>query len=325
MLPCTLAGLVVCTGSNAFSNATSESPYQGIVERNVFGLKAPPPPPDPEASKPPPPKIFLTGITTILGSKRALMKLTPPAKPGEPAKEQSFTLAEKQGEGGLEVLEIDEIAGTVKVNEFGTIITLSFENNGVKAPATPGMPGAPNPAGFPPGVNPGLPGGGVMPVARPIRLPPAGAAMTPAFGGATPVYASGGSSYAGANTTSSGYGGGIPISSGAAAGLALGGTSVPLTGSTSSQSQSQAAESPTSQLPAEQQFLLVEAERARLLRQQQQGANLNFPPIPPTPLTSQLNPGATGDTTPPAPTTPTTPVMPTLPLPPGRAQHFPHP
>ena len=119
------------------------SPYQGIVERNVFGLKAPAPPPDPEANKPPPPKIFLTGITTILGNKRALMKLTPPAKPGEPAKEQSFTLGEGQRDGELEVLEIDEKAGTVKVNEFGTVMTLSFENNGVKAGPAPAPGGAP--------------------------------------------------------------------------------------------------------------------------------------------------------------------------------------
>src|SRR5580765_7113869 len=60
------------------------NPYQGIVDRNVFGLRPPPPPPDPELNKPPPPKITLTGITTILGNARALMKTPPPAaKPGE--------------------------------------------------------------------------------------------------------------------------------------------------------------------------------------------------------------------------------------------------
>ena len=150
LLFCTLAGLALCTPGSAVAVDATGSPYQGIVDRNVFGLKPPPPPPDPEANKPPPPKIFLTGITTILGNKRALLKATPPAKPGEPAKEQFYTLGEGQREGEIEVLEIDEKAGTVKVNDYGTIATLDFDKDGVKV-AGGVAPGAPGAAGRPGG------------------------------------------------------------------------------------------------------------------------------------------------------------------------------
>ena len=177
MLICALAGVVLCTSGNAATSDAPGNPYQGIVDRNVFGLKSPPPPPDPEANKPPPPKVFLTGITTILGNKRALLKTTPPAKPGEPAKEQSFTLGEGQRDGEIEVLEIDEKAGTVKVNDYGTITTLDFDKNGVKVaggvPPAPGAPGAPaaRPGGFVPGPvgNPFPPAGGANALPRPMR------------------------------------------------------------------------------------------------------------------------------------------------------------
>src|SRR5262245_54637973 len=101
------AGIVLtCTTSEAI---TADNPYQGIVDRNVFVLKAPAPPADPnEANKPQPAKITPTGVTTILGNKRVLFKVQQPARPPEPAKEMSYILAEGQREGQIEVLEIDE-------------------------------------------------------------------------------------------------------------------------------------------------------------------------------------------------------------------------
>jgi hypothetical protein len=151
---------------------------------------------------------------------------------------------------------------------------------------------APRPAGgLPaPGANPFTPAGGAQspPTTRPMRLPrPAGAAASFESGGATPAYASG--------TTA--YGGGTPS-------LGLGGTTVPLYGSTSAQTQPQpqAAASPTSELSAEEQFLLVEANRERT-----QQLGLKVPPIPPTPLTPVTSPTTT-------PTT-TQPNMPPLPRP----------
>ena len=185
----------LCRAADAAAPGAESNPYQGIVDRNVFGLKPPPPPPDPEANKPPPPKIFLTGITTILGNKRALLKTTPPAKPGEPAKEQTFTIGEGQRDGDIEVLEINEKAGTVKVNDYGTITTLDFDKDGVKA-VVGAAPAAARPAGFvpAPGANPFMPAGGANTLPRPMRLPaPAGTSATPsAYNTATvtPAYGS---------------------------------------------------------------------------------------------------------------------------------------
>lgn len=124
-----------------------DNPYQGIVERNVFALKDPPPPPPPPGSdsKPSGPPITLTGITTILGTKRAFMTLQMPGKPPEPAKPLSLMLTIGQRDGDIEVLEIDEKAGAVKINAFGAITNLTFDKNGVKG-ASPSS-GSPNPTG----------------------------------------------------------------------------------------------------------------------------------------------------------------------------------
>ncbi|HVV73797.1 MAG TPA: hypothetical protein VHI52_20200 [Verrucomicrobiae bacterium] len=146
-LMCALLGLSLCAGARAFVPGTSGDHYQTIPDRNLFGLRAPPP----ATNEPPPPqltKILLTGITTILGDKRALMKtLLPPGKPGEQAKEQSLILSEGQREGEIEVLAIDETAGSVKVNNSGTVMTLTFEKDGAKLPGGPPSPG--NLAGMP--------------------------------------------------------------------------------------------------------------------------------------------------------------------------------
>jgi len=116
--------------------------YQGITKRNVFGLV----PPQIQIVEPPPPqipKLTLTGITTILGNKRALMmEAEPGGKPGQPVQEVSLILTEGQREGNVEVLLIDEHAGSVKVNNSGTIMTLTFEKDGPRMPpAQPPQPG----------------------------------------------------------------------------------------------------------------------------------------------------------------------------------------
>jgi hypothetical protein len=163
--------LVILTGMQAVAADSAGNPYQGIVDRNVFGLRPPPPPPDVTPPKPPAVKITLTGITTILGNKRALMKApVTGAKPGTPA-EQSYILAEGQRDGDIEVLQIDEKKGEVKINNAGAIVTLDWENNGIKGSPGP-APGAP--PGIPqPPVNPfapGAPGMQTLPT-RALRLP----------------------------------------------------------------------------------------------------------------------------------------------------------
>jgi len=142
---CCLTLLFVCVNARAIA----DNPYQAIVDRNVFALKPPPPPVkvDPEANKPPPPPITLTGITTILGSKRVFLSVNMPPKPPEQGKVQSFMLSEGQRDGDIEVLEIDEKNGIVKVNEFGSVTNLTWEKNGAKMAG--GQP-APSPGGVPP-------------------------------------------------------------------------------------------------------------------------------------------------------------------------------
>jgi hypothetical protein len=271
MLICTLASVAWCTSGNAVTSDAPGNPYQGIVDRNVFGLKSPPPPPDPEANKPPPPKIFLTGITTILGNKRALLKTTPPAKPGEPAKEQSFTLGEGQREGEIEVLEINEKACTVKVNDYGTITTLDFDKDGVKvAGGIPPAPGgaAARPGGFVPGpaANPFTPAGGANTLPRPMRLPtPTGATASPALGGATPVYA-----------------GGVPAYGGSTPGLPVGGTASPAV--------SQPQQNTAPPLTREEQAIILAAQKQHYQSTGNPIAGL-IPPMPP----DLAPPAATGD------------------------------
>jgi len=205
MLVCLVASVALGTASAAVTAADS-SPYNGIVERNLLGLRPPPPPPDPEAAnKPQPSKITLTGITTILGRKLALMKTPPrPPKPGEQAKtEESYTLGIGELQDEVEVLEIDEVAGTVKVKNAGILETVSFDQNGAK-PAL-GVPGAPPPPmGVTPGANlyPPAPGANApTSVPMPNRIPRMPLPGSSPLAGTGP----GGSPYAG--TAPATYGG----------------------------------------------------------------------------------------------------------------------
>jgi hypothetical protein len=140
--------------------AITSNPYTGIVDRNVFSLKPPTPVETAPKEEPKPPvKLTLTGITTILGNKRALLKAAIPAKAPEPAKEESNMLTEGQRDGGVEVISIDEKAGAVTVNNNGIRETLDFVNNGAKmvaAAAPAGTPGVIQPPGMNP--TPGNPG-----------------------------------------------------------------------------------------------------------------------------------------------------------------------
>ena len=129
--------------------------YQAIVERNAFGLK--PPTPLTQTNAPPPPadKIVPTGLATVTGRKMAFFKLQSPAKPPQPAKEESFILGEGERAGEVEVMRIDEHAGTITFNNRGTVIAMNLERDGAKPPNTPPPAvGAPPVAGAPAGGAP---------------------------------------------------------------------------------------------------------------------------------------------------------------------------
>lgn len=185
MLVGTLAGLVIGTGSARTDTPdAAPNPYQAISERNVFHLNPPPPPPAPPETKAPTPKIFLTGITTLGGSKRALLKTLPQGKPGEAPKERSYMLTEGERQDDLEVLSIDERGGIVRVTYAGDSVSVNFKDNAVASttpaapgPGGPGAPGAPANRnippgallpGFHPGAPPAVPGAAGMPAPNPF-------------------------------------------------------------------------------------------------------------------------------------------------------------
>ena len=161
LIYCVLGGLLLIPGARAMVPDVSSSPYRDITDRNIFGLKPPPAPPRPEDIKQPPPEIKLTGITSILGMKQALLKTQVAARPPQPARDESYILTEGQSEGDIEVIAIDEKAGTVKVNNHGTPQTLDFASNGIKLPNSStlamAVPGAPpgQVVNLPPTAGPG--------------------------------------------------------------------------------------------------------------------------------------------------------------------------
>ena len=127
-----LLGCCVIATAGLSDVVATQDPYQHIPARNVFDLKEPPAPASTNDVTIPNGKLILTGITTMLGNKRAILKRTAVGKPSEASKEESFILAEGQHDGALKVLMIDERAGTVRVDNSGIVSTLNFERDGLK-------------------------------------------------------------------------------------------------------------------------------------------------------------------------------------------------
>ena len=134
-----------------------KNPYETIVERNPFGLKPPPPPVDPSTLTPPPPPappstVELTGVTSILNSKRALLEITP--GPGKPV--VRAILSEGERVESVEVVSIDVNKNEVQIKNGLVTTNLTFKV--IKSTATaaaappPGLPaaGLPHPATPPP-------------------------------------------------------------------------------------------------------------------------------------------------------------------------------
>lgn len=240
-----LAVLLLASGGRVLAASTQANPYEPIVDRNVFGLK---PPPEPPAQPPPPAplaKITLTGITTILGNKLVLMKVSIPAKPPEPARELSLTLTEGQREGEIEVVSINDKTGDVKVTNGGQEQLLNIERDSPKplvgaAPA----PQAPVPTGA-------------------IHSPALNAAAQP--GSALNPYVQSGKTAIPPRPAR----GGLPT-------LPSAGTPYPnsLTATAAQQNQP---------MTKEEQLLLMEAERERLKAASGRGELPPLPPAPITP------------------------------------------
>jgi len=120
-----LLGLVAAHCASAATLQRPSGPYHGIVERNVFDLRAPvvvaqAPVPNPIVL----PKITLTGITTIFGRTIAFVTIAGD-KPGQPL--ESVMLVEGQTFHDIEVKKIDCKGGIVQVINHGQSQTLDFD------------------------------------------------------------------------------------------------------------------------------------------------------------------------------------------------------
>ena len=159
-----LGALISATVVTPRSSA-EDNPYQEIFERNVFDLKPQPPPVDPNATPPNQQtlNVRLTGITTILDSKRALFMVKLSDTPGKPPnKEESYILSEGERQGLLEVLAINERDNTVQIKNDGVVSVVTFDKTKLPNAGDPGQPGGvmPKLPSFQPGFpgQPGMPG-----------------------------------------------------------------------------------------------------------------------------------------------------------------------
>ena len=157
---CLVAG---CLGLSTTLTALAESkpsPYQGIIERNPFGLKPPPEPPPPAPTTPvvPPAKVVLTGIHSMFGPPRALVEITE-TEAGKAAEIRRPILKEGERDGSVEIVSIDLENSLVKIRNSGIETNLTFPVAKAvgAAPATPASGGFVPPHAGAPGAVPAAP------------------------------------------------------------------------------------------------------------------------------------------------------------------------
>ncbi len=128
--------LALSLSGSAATAGTSPHPYGEIAARNAFGLR----PLRTEISPPPVPlaKVKLVGITT-LADRCALLKVYLRAQPPEPAKVLSCILRVGQRAGPIQLLDIDAATGSVKLDNAGTVMTVTFERESAP-PESPPLP-----------------------------------------------------------------------------------------------------------------------------------------------------------------------------------------
>jgi hypothetical protein len=263
---------------------TTGNRYEMIVERNPFGLKPPPPPPDTsEINKPPPTPpatVELTGITSILSSKRALFEIIP--GPGKPMIKP--ILAEGERIESVEVVSINVDKNEVTVKNGGLVTNLTFK----VAKSGPTPPAGAVPGTIPPPVIPGATpvvptqsaynqnqGSGrynVMVGGGNATAAPSGAA--PAYNGVNPAY------------SGTGLNAGAPAAN--AAGVANDGSfrSIPSRNMrTAPQAQQDAA------ISRDEQYRRMEENRLLNEVVNQASGRPVVPPLPPTPYTPPDAPG----------------------------------
>jgi hypothetical protein len=139
----------------------TDTPYTTIIARNMFGL-LPLPPPDTNPPAPPvdpPPKITPNGIMTIFGKDQALFKVAVKPKPGQPAKDVSYVLAEGEMQDEITVQKIDHVNGVITFDNHGTVQELPLvEAKDAAGGGGPGGGGGNSMGGFARGGPAGGPG-----------------------------------------------------------------------------------------------------------------------------------------------------------------------
>jgi len=134
----------------------ADNPYNPIVLRNAFALKDPPPVIQTVLQPPKPPtNVELRGITTLLGRPQVLLNFKVPGTPPEPPKDRSMVMDVGQREGDVEVLEINPVAGTIRIRNQGTELAMNLRDNAAKPQSAPSV-ALPIPS-LPPGAAPQLP------------------------------------------------------------------------------------------------------------------------------------------------------------------------
>jgi len=244
--------------------------------RNPFGLNPPPPPvvetaPEPEPE--PDLTIYLTGITTLLGTKKAFLKTDDPKETDKLKKFRYYTLKEGEARDGLEVVSIDVETGSVKINHKSASRTLNLEDDGIEAVTAPvSAPGKPGGAKLPPGMS------RAAATARPVSRPTTTRTTTPRPVSSSTRTATGSAS-ASARPTSINIPGRNPRSTATSAQSLNGGRTVNLPIRPTRNSDAPLLPPPPKVDPQEQKILMeLNREVNRLGREQE---DLIMPPLPP--------------------------------------------
>ena len=191
MLICLTGGLVLSVSARAVTADAQGNSYQGVVIRNVFSIKPPLKPSSLKSVEPEPPRITPLGIMSMFGRQQALFKtLMPGSKPSEPPRETAMVLSVGEREDEIEVVAIDESAGTITFNNHGKPQTLSLEKDGPKPPTGPAVapfPGISVPAPAAAAFNPSQSGAAAGSALKNIPTPTRSLHLLATTAGVTPL------------------------------------------------------------------------------------------------------------------------------------------
>lgn len=142
--------LLTAVGAGYSVHAISpDNRYETIIDRNIFRLN---PPPEASTNSPaeivPERKVDLSGLSNVAGNKKAWFVVAP--KAGSKDLPLYLSLSEGERQDFLEVLNINEESGEVKVKNAGNPMTLSLKVNSLKPQAVAPTAPVPAPASRPP-------------------------------------------------------------------------------------------------------------------------------------------------------------------------------